>query len=67
VSYDVPVTDGPTSCKICAVIRFLYAKNMNAAEIHHELCAVYGQNLTSEGTATHWCRKSKMGEKIFTT
>jgi hypothetical protein len=32
-----PVIDNPTSCKIRAVICFLYAKTMSAAEIHHEL------------------------------
>jgi hypothetical protein len=37
-----PATDNPASCEICAVIRFLLAKNMSAAEIHGELCAFYG-------------------------
>jgi hypothetical protein len=33
------------------VIHFLHAKNMGAAEIHHELCeAVHGQNVMTEGT-----------------
>jgi hypothetical protein len=45
-----PVIDNPTSCEIRAVIRFLHAKCMSAAEIHRELCAVYGQNVMSEGT-----------------
>jgi hypothetical protein len=40
--------DNPASCEICAVIRFLHAKNMSAAETHRELCAVYGQNVMSE-------------------
>jgi hypothetical protein len=30
-------TDNPASCEIGAVIRFLHAKNMSAAEIHLEL------------------------------
>jgi hypothetical protein len=29
--------DNPASCEIRAVIRFLHAKNMSAAEIHREL------------------------------
>jgi hypothetical protein len=38
--------DNPTSCKIRAFISFLFAKNMSAPEIHHELrTAVYGQNV----------------------
>jgi hypothetical protein len=46
-----PVIDNPASCKIHAVIRFLHAKSMSAAEIHRELCAtVYEQNVMSEGT-----------------
>jgi hypothetical protein len=44
------VINNPTSCEICAVIHFLHGKNMSAAEIHCELCAVYGQNVMNEGT-----------------
>jgi hypothetical protein len=29
---------------------------MSAAEIHQELCVVYGQNVMSEGTIRQWCR-----------
>jgi hypothetical protein len=39
-----PKIDNPASCEIPAVILFLHAKNMSAAGIHRELCAVYGQN-----------------------
>jgi hypothetical protein len=45
-----PAVDNPVSCEIRAVIRFLHAKNMSAVEIHSELCAVHGQNVTNEGT-----------------
>jgi hypothetical protein len=45
-----PAIDNPASCEIRAVIHFLCAKNMSAAEIHHQLCVVYGQNVMSEGT-----------------
>jgi hypothetical protein len=51
-----PASDNSASCEIRAVIRFLHDKNMNAAEIHRELCAVYGQNVMSEGTVRQWCR-----------
>jgi transposase len=45
-----------------AIIRFLHAKNMSAAEIHHELCAaVYGQNVMSEGSVRQGCKKFKRG------
>jgi hypothetical protein len=56
-----PAIDNPPSCEICAVICLLQAKNMNAAEIHHELCTVYGQDVTSEGTVRQWCRMFKDG------
>jgi hypothetical protein len=56
-----PETDNPVSCEIRAVIRFLRAKNMSPAEIHCELCAVYSQNLMSEGTLRQWCRMFKDG------
>jgi hypothetical protein len=45
-----PEIDNPTSCEIQAVIHFLHAKNVGAAEIHHQLCTVYGQNVMDVGT-----------------
>jgi hypothetical protein len=45
-----PQIDNPASCEIRAVIRLLHAKDMSSVEIHRELCAVYGQNVMSEGT-----------------
>jgi hypothetical protein len=45
-----PTIDNRASCEIHAVIRFLHTKNMSAAELHRELCVVYGQNVMSEGT-----------------
>jgi hypothetical protein len=56
-----PVIDNPASCEIRAVIVILHAKNMSAVEIHHELCAVYGQNVMSEGTLRQWHRMFKDG------
>jgi hypothetical protein len=55
--------DNPASCEIHAVICFLHAKNMNAAEVHCELCpAVYRQNGMSEGTVRQCCRMFKDGQ-----
>jgi hypothetical protein len=46
-----PAIDNPASCAVRAVVRFLHAKNINAAEIHHVLCpAVYGLHVMSEET-----------------
>jgi hypothetical protein len=57
-----PVIDNPVICKIRAVIHFLHAKHMNTAEIHCELCVVYGQNIMSEGTVRQWCRMFRDGQ-----
>jgi hypothetical protein len=54
-----PAVDNPASCEISAVICFLHDKDMIATEIHPELCAVYGQNVMSEGTVRLWCRMFK--------
>jgi hypothetical protein len=43
-----PATDNPSSCEIRAVINFLHGKIVSYAEIHRELCIVYGQNVMSE-------------------
>ena len=32
------VIENPAKCEVRAVIRFLMAKNLSAADIHHELC-----------------------------
>jgi hypothetical protein len=56
-----PVTNNPASCESRAVICFLPIKNMSSAEIHHELCVVYSQNVMNEGTVRQWCRMFKDG------
>jgi hypothetical protein len=44
-----PAIVNPAGCEIRAVISFLHAKIMSSVEIHRELYAVYGENVTSEG------------------
>jgi hypothetical protein len=56
-----PAIDNLTSCKIYTVISFLHAKNMNAADMHCELCMVYSQNIMSERTERQWCRMFEDG------
>jgi hypothetical protein len=51
-----PATDNPASFEIRAVILFLDAKNISPTEIRRELCAIYDQNITSEGNVRQWCR-----------
>jgi hypothetical protein len=41
---------------------FVMLKTMSAAEIHCELCAVYSQNVMTEGTVRRWCRMFKVGQ-----
>jgi hypothetical protein len=53
-----PAIDDPASCEIRAVIRFFHVKNMSVAEIHRELCAVYGQNVTSEDNGVECLKMS---------
>jgi uncharacterized protein involved in tellurium resistance len=57
-----PAIANPASCEISTVIHFLHTKNMSAAEIHRELCAVvYIQNVMNEATVRQWCRIFKAG------
>jgi hypothetical protein len=58
-----PAIDNPASCEIRTVIPFLHSKNINSVDINRELCAVYGQNVISEGTVRQWCRMLKNGRK----
>jgi hypothetical protein len=53
------MVDNPASCEIHAVFHFLHTQNMSAVEIHYELCEVYHQNVTNEGTVRQWCRMFK--------
>lgn len=53
--------ENPAKCEVRAVIRFLLAKNLSAADIHRELCAVYGPNIISEGVVRQWVRLFKSG------
>jgi hypothetical protein len=48
--------ESSTSCEVRSVVRFLVAKNFKAAEIHHQLCEVYGENVMSAGGVRQWCR-----------
>jgi hypothetical protein len=56
-----PVIDNPASCKIHAIVHFLFTKNINAAEIRLKFFVVYVQNVLSEGTVRQWCRMFRNG------
>ena len=47
--------NNPASCEVRAVIRFLLARNNNAAEIHRQLCEGYGPNVMSDSKVRQWC------------
>jgi len=47
--------NNPASCEVRAVIQFLLARNNNVAEIHRQLCEVYGPNVMSESKVRQWC------------
>jgi hypothetical protein len=51
----------PASCEVGAVICFLGAEGQGAAEIHHRLCHVYGDNVMSDSCVRERCRKFRDG------
>jgi transposase len=48
--------ENPTACKMWSVIRFLNVKNMKLAEIHCQLCDVYGEHAMSSSMVWKWVR-----------
>jgi len=55
------INAAPASCKVRAVVRFLHAAGQSAAEIHHRVCRVYGDNVMSDSCVREWCRKFRDG------
>ncbi|GBM51790.1 Histone-lysine N-methyltransferase SETMAR [Araneus ventricosus] len=53
--------ENPAKCEVRGVMRFLWTKKLSAAEIHRELCAVFGPNIMSEGVVRQWVRFFKDG------
>jgi hypothetical protein len=54
------IITAPACCEVHAVIYFLHA-GQSAAEIHHWLCRVYGDNVMSDSCVTERCRKFRDG------
>ena len=46
----------PTTCEMRSVIRFLNTKNMKPAEIHRQLCDVYGEHAMNSSMVRRWVR-----------
>ena len=51
----------PADCEIRSVIRFLNARNVKPADIHRQICEVYGENAMSVGKLRQWVRKFNEG------
>jgi transposase len=49
------------SVEVRAVIHFFHTEGQSAAEIHHRLCRVYGDNVMSDSCVREWCRKFRDG------
>ena len=55
------VIDRPADCEIRSVFRFLNARNVKPADIHRQICEVFGENAMSDGMVRKWVRKFKEG------
>ena len=53
----------PAACEMRSVIRFLNAKNMKPAEIHRQLCDVYGEHAMSSSMVRRWVRLFNEGRE----
>jgi hypothetical protein len=51
----------PADCEIQSAIRFLNARNVKPADIHCQICEVYGENAMSDGMVRKWVRKFNEG------
>ncbi|GBM08654.1 hypothetical protein AVEN_52487-1 [Araneus ventricosus] len=51
----------PADCEVCSVIRFLNAKSVKPAEIHHQLVQIYGENVMTDGMVRKWVRQFNDG------
>jgi transposase len=52
-----------TASEMWSVIRFLNAKNVTLAEIHRQLCDVYGDHAMSSSVVWRWVRLFNEGRK----
>jgi hypothetical protein len=53
----------PATCEMRSVIRFLNARNMKPADIHHQLSEVYGEHAMSDSMVRRWVRHCNEGRK----
>ena len=55
--------EDPAACEMLSVIHFLNTKNMKPAEIHRQLCDVYGEHAMSSSMARRWVRMFNEGSE----
>jgi transposase len=53
----------PATCEMRSVIRLLNARNMKPADIHHQLCEVYGEHAMSDSMVRRWVRLFSEGRE----
>ncbi|GFG28900.1 hypothetical protein Cfor_04398 [Coptotermes formosanus] len=53
--------ENPADSEIRAVIRFLQAKNIQPADIHRQVCEVYGEGAMSDSMVRRWCTQYESG------
>jgi transposase len=54
----------PAACEMRSVIRFLNARNMKPADIHRQLCEVYGEHAMSDAVVRSWVRHFNGRENV---
>ena len=63
--YNGKKTENPTACDMRSVIRFLNVKKVKLAEIHHQLCDLYGEHAMSSSVARRWVQLFNEGRKYL--
>jgi hypothetical protein len=53
----------PAVCEMRPVIHFLNARNVKPADIHRQLCEVYGEHAVSDSMVWRWVRHFNEGRK----
>ena len=54
-------TENSADCEIRAFIRFLQAMNIQPADIHRQVCEVYGEGAMSDSMVRRRCRQFESG------
>jgi transposase len=51
------------ACEMRSIIGFLNARNMKLADIHHQICEVYGEHAMSDSMVRRWVRHFNEGRE----